>query len=82
MHKQITASTLRTQHHPVGTRGCDVIPRPRRKTDVSGENITRRSEPWQSEGLSEMVPRGTVMEGGGEVEVKRGSRLGLGASLT
>lgn len=46
-------------------------PRPGRKRDVSGENITRRSEPWQSEGLSEMVPRGTEMEGGREARAKR-----------
>lgn len=62
VHKQMTASTLLMQHHPVGTHGCDVIPRPRRKRDVSGENIPRRPEPWQSEGLSETAPRGTEVE--------------------
>lgn len=61
-------------------------PRPGRKRDVSGENITHRSEPWQSEGLSEMVPRGTEMEGGRRERVKRGvggwrGGLGLLASL-
>lgn len=48
-------------------------PRPGRKRDVSGENITHRSEPWQSEGLSEMVPRGTEMEGERRERVKRGA---------
>lgn len=36
---------------------------------MSGENITHRIEPWQSESLSEMFPHGTEMAGGRE-EVK------------
>lgn len=81
VHKQITASTLFMQHHPVGTHGCDVIPRPRRQRDVSGENITHRSERWQSEGLSEMVPCGTETEGGGRWRGREGAGRLL-ASLT
>lgn len=52
----------------VGARQGAEAARRRRKRDVSSENITHRIEPWQSEGLSEMVPHGT----------ERGRRWGEG----
>lgn len=48
----------------VGARQGAEAARRRRKRDVSSENITHRIEPWQSEGLSEMVPHGTETGGG------------------
>lgn len=47
----------------VGARQGAEAARRRRKRDVSSENITHRIEPWQSEGLSEMVPHGTETGG-------------------
>lgn len=35
---------------------------------MRNENITHWVEPWQSESLSEMVPRGRETEGGREME--------------
>lgn len=72
------------QQHPLGTHPCDVNPdrdfcfdreggeserrRRRRRKEMRNENITHWVEPWQSESLSEMVPRGRETEGGREME--------------
>lgn len=59
----------------VGARQGAEAARRRRKRDVSSENITHRIEPWQSEGLSEMVPHGTETVGEGGVREERGREM-------
>lgn len=61
----------------VGARQGAEAARRRRKRDVSSENITHRIEPWQSEGLSEMVPHGTETGGrrGRGVREERGREM-------
>lgn len=67
----------------VGARQGAEAARRQRKRDVSSENITHRIEPWQSEGLSEMVPHGTETGGrrGGEGGEGERNGVGLRASL-
>lgn len=67
----------------VGARQGAETARRRQKRDVSSENITHRTEPWQSEGLSEIVPHGTEMgrRSGGEGGEGERNGVGLLASL-